>query len=204
MTPKQGLGPPPAAVDDFSEVEHNSGMRILIAGLALAGVLGLGHTGAPQDRSLATVPSVDLQRYMGRWYDIASFPQRFQKGCRCTSADYEMTDKGYVRVLNACRKDGPEGKITTAKGKAFVVKGSGNAKLRVQFFWPFRGDYWIIDLAEDYSYAVVGEKKREYLWILSRTPKIDEGLYQAIVGRCAEKGFDVSKLVRTDQSCAGR
>ncbi len=179
-------------------------MRILIAGLALAGVLGLGHPGGPQDRPLATVPSVDLQRYMGRWYDIASFPQRFQKGCHCTTADYEMTDKGYVRVINTCRRDAADGKVTTANGKAFVVKGSGNAKLRVQFFWPFRGDYWIIDLAEDYSYAVVGEKKREYLWILARTPQIDEGLYQAIVGRCAEKGFDVSKLVRTDQACAGR
>jgi apolipoprotein D and lipocalin family protein len=179
-------------------------MKILIAVLAFAGIVGLGESGAAQDRPLSTVPSVDLQRYMGRWYDIASFPQRFQKGCHCTTADYEMTAKGYVRVINTCRKDGPEGKLDTAKGKAFVVEGTNNAKLRVQFFWPFRGDYWIIDLAEDYGYAVVGEPKREYLWILARTPKIDEELYQAIVSRCAEKGFDVSKLVRTDQSCAGK
>jgi apolipoprotein D and lipocalin family protein len=179
-------------------------MKILIAVLAFAGIAGLGHSGPAQDKPLSTVPSVDLQRYMGRWYDIASFPQRFQKGCHCSTADYEMTAKGYVRVVNTCRKDGPEGKLDTAKGKAFVVEGTGNAKLRVQFFWPFRGDYWIIDLAEDYSYAVVGEPGREYLWILARTPKIDEGLYQAIVSRCSEKGFDVSKLVRTDQSCAGK
>ncbi len=179
-------------------------MRILIAVGAFLGIAGLGLSNAPRDRPLATVPSVDLARYMGRWYDVASFPQRFQKGCHCTTADYEMTAKGYVRVLNSCRKGGPNGELSTANGKAFVVEGSGNAKLRVQFFWPFRGDYWIIDLAEDYSYAVVGEQSRKYLWILSRTPVMDEALYQAIVGRCAEKGFDVSKLVKTDQSCAGR
>jgi apolipoprotein D and lipocalin family protein len=157
-----------------------------------------------QGRALETVPAVDLQKYMGKWYDIASFPQRFQKGCHCTTAEYELTDKGYVRVINSCRKDSPTGKITVAKGKAFVVEGSNNAKLKVQFFWPFRGDYWIIDLAQDYSYAVVGAPDRKYLWILSRTTKIDEGLYQDIVNRIAQKGFDISKLQRTDQSCPDR
>jgi apolipoprotein D and lipocalin family protein len=179
-------------------------MKTLFAFLAFVGMLGLAHSGAAQDKPLSTVPSVDLQRYMGVWYDIASFPQRFQKGCHCTTAEYVMTDKGYVKVVNTCRRDSPEGKVTVANGKAFVVEGTGNAKLRVQFFWPFRGDYWIIDLAEDYSYAVVGEPGRDYLWILSRTPKMDDDLYAAIVGRCAEKGFDVNRLVRTDQSCAGR
>jgi apolipoprotein D and lipocalin family protein len=91
-----------------------------------------------------------------------------------------------------------------AKGKAFIVESSNNAKLKVQFFWPFRGDYWIIDLAQDYSYAVVGAPDRKYLWILSRTTKIDEGLYQDIVNRIAQKGFDASKLQRTDQSCPDR
>ena len=152
---------------------------------------------------LETVPSVDLGRYMGAWYEIASFPQRFQKGCHCTVAEYAMTDKGYVQVFNSCRKDDPAGKLSKAKGKAFVVKGSGNAKLRVQFFWPFRGDYWIIDLASDYSYAVVGAPDRDYLWILSRTPRMDEALYREIVARCAAKGFDVTRLQKTDQTCAG-
>jgi apolipoprotein D and lipocalin family protein len=115
-----------------------------------------------------------------------------------------MTDKGYVRVVNTCRKDAADGAVKTAKGKAFVVDGSGNAKLRVQFFWPFRGDYWIIDLAPDYTFAVVGDPSRKYLWILSRTPQMDEALYREIVDRTAGKGFDVSKLVRTDQTCAGR
>jgi apolipoprotein D and lipocalin family protein len=156
---------------------------------------------AEKDKPLETVPSVDLQKYMGQWYEIAAFPQRFEKGCHCTTAEYEMTDKGYVRVINTCRKDSPDGKVSQAKGKAFVVKGSNNAKLRVQFFWPFRGDYWIIDLAEDYGYAVVGAPDRKYLWILSRTPQLDPVLYQNIVDRVARKGFDISKLAKTDQGC---
>lgn len=153
---------------------------------------------------LQTVPSVDLQRYMGTWYEIAAFPQKFQKGCHCTRADYEMTDKGYVRVINSCRKDSAGGRGKIARGKAFVVEETGNAKLKVQFFWPFRGDYWIIELPDDYSHVVVGAPDREYLWILARTPQIDEALYQEIVARCAEKSFDVARLVMTDQSCTGR
>jgi apolipoprotein D and lipocalin family protein len=172
--------------------------------LAFAFALGMGAAPRPaQDAPLAVVPSVDLARYMGVWYEIASFPQKFQKGCHCTKAEYAMTDRGYVRVLNSCRKDSASGKVKTAEGKAFIVEGTNNAKLKVQFFWPFKGDYWIIELASDYSHVVVGEPGRKYLWILARTPKISEALYKEIVARTAAKGFDVSKLVLMDQSCAG-
>jgi apolipoprotein D and lipocalin family protein len=185
---------------------HNRCMKtaILILMALLGGSAAAVHAAPGADKPLATVPSVDLEKYMGRWFEIASFPQSFQKGCHCTTAEYSMTDKGYVKVVNTCRKDSADGKVKTADGKAFVVPGSGNAKLRVQFFWPFRGDYWIIDLAPDYSYAVVGDPSRKYLWILCRTPQMDETLYKEIVGRTASKGFDVSKLARNDQSCAGR
>jgi apolipoprotein D and lipocalin family protein len=166
-------------------------------------IVGLARSSA-QTQPLETVPSVDLQKYVGKWYEIAAFPQRFEKGCHCTTAEYELTDKGYVRVINSCRKDSPSGKMSVAKGKAFIVEGSNNAKLKVQFFWPFRGNYWIIDLAQDYSYAVVGAPDRKYLWILCRSAKMDEGLYQDIVKRIAQKGFDTSKLQRSDQSCADR
>jgi len=178
-------------------------MKTLMFLLCISGLLGLTGMAAAQAKPLETVPSVDLQKYLGRWFEISSFPQSFQKGCHCTVAEYSL-EKDFIRVINTCRKDSSEGKVKRAKGKAFVVKGSNNAKLRVQFFWPFRGDYWIIDLAEDYSYAVVGAPDRKYLWILCRTPQMDEGLYQEIVKRCADKGFDVNKLVKTDQTCAGR
>jgi apolipoprotein D and lipocalin family protein len=178
-------------------------MKILLIILS-AGCLFAVTASGDDKPPLQTVPSVDLQRYMGTWYEIAAFPQKFQKGCHCSKAVYEMTDKGFVRVINSCRKNSPDGKEKIARGKAFVVEGTGNSKLRVQFFWPFRGDYWIIELADDYSHVVVGAPNRDYLWILARTPKIDEALYQAIVARCAEKGFDMARLVLSDQSCAGR
>jgi apolipoprotein D and lipocalin family protein len=179
-------------------------MKLLLIQSILILFFGLSYSPAKTDRALETVPSVDLQKYMGKWYEIAAFPQRFEKGCHCTTAEYEITDKGYVRVTNSCRLDSPQGKVKVARGKAFIVKDSNNAKLRVQFFWPFRGNYWIIDLAVDYSYAVVGDPSRKYLWILSRTPKMDEALYQDVVKRAAQKGFDTNKLQRTDQSCAER
>ena len=175
---------------------------LLILAAASAALAAAAPSAVDEDfPPLSTVPYVDLARYMGVWYEIAAFPQRFQKGCYCSTAEYEMTDKGDVRVVNSCRKDGPEGKVKVAKGKAFVVEGSGNAKLRVQFFWPFRGDYWIIDLGKDYEYAVVSAPSRKYLWILARTPVMDEVLYQEILARVKDKGFDIGRLKRTDQSC---
>jgi apolipoprotein D and lipocalin family protein len=143
-----------------------------------------------------TVSSVDLEKYAGLWYEYASFPTRFQKGCRNTTAEYKISPKGYVIVINKCTRDKNRGGI---EGKAFVVKGSGNAKLKVQFFWPFKGDYWILELAEDYSWAAVGSPKRNYLWILTRTPVMDENLYKEITDRVAKKGFDISKLQKTAQ-----
>lgn len=148
---------------------------------------------------LETVPNVDLKKYAGKWYEIASFPQRFQKGCHCTTAEYTPTGDGYIIVENRCNKDSITGKESYIKGKAFVQENSGNAKLKVQFFWPFRGKYWIIDLADDYSYAVVGHPNRKYLWILSRTPKMDEDTYLKILACIKAKGFDITKIQRTQQ-----
>jgi len=150
-------------------------------------------------QTVQTVPYVDLKKYAGKWHEIASFPQRFQKGCTSTTATYTLTDKNYVVVENSCNKDSVDGKESSVQGKAFVEANSGNAKLKVQFFWPFKGKYWIIDLADDYSYAVVGHPNRKYLWILSRTAIMDEDIYQQIIARTKEKGFDISKIKRTIQ-----
>ncbi|MCB0700082.1 MAG: lipocalin family protein [Chitinophagaceae bacterium] len=150
--------------------------------------------------ALNTVDKVDINRYMGKWYEIASFPQSFQKGCSCTTAEYELMDNGKVKVTNTCFL-AAENKTKKVIGKAWVTDAETNAKLKVQFFWPFSGKYWIIDLASDYSYAVVGHPNRKYLWILSRTPNMSDALYKAITTRIAEKGFDIGKLKVTDQSC---
>jgi apolipoprotein D and lipocalin family protein len=157
----------------------------------------ISETGKAQ--ILQTVSKVDLERYSGKWYEIASFPQRFQKGCHCTTAAYTLSNKGYVIVENRCNRNSVNGKQSYIRGKAFVDKGSGNAKFKVQFFWPLRAKYWIIDLADDYSYAVVSHPNKKYLWILSRTPKINEQTYGQILARLKEKGFDLSKLKVTPQ-----
>jgi apolipoprotein D and lipocalin family protein len=151
---------------------------------------------------LDVVDKVDVNRYIGKWYEIAMLPNSFQKGCNCTTAEYSIIDAETIRVINSCRKDSTNGELDQVNGKAFVVEGSNNAKLRVQFFWPFRGDYWIIDLDKDnYQYAVVGAPSRKYLWILSRTPKMDEQLFNSLVDKCKSKGFDVNKLLKTNQDC---
>ncbi len=147
------------------------------------------------------VASVDLDRYAGRWYEIASYPVSFQKGCSCISADYTLTDKGYMVVKNACRKGGVNGKISSITGKAFPVKGSNNAKLKVQFFWPFRGDYWIVGLADDYSWALVSAPSRKYLWILSRNKHMDAVLYAQLLEKLKANEFDLSKLKKGVQEC---
>lgn len=151
-------------------------------------------------QNLETVAEVDLTKYAGTWYEIASYPQWFQKGCYCTTATYTKTDKDYIVVENRCRKDSINGKKSYSKGKAFIDPGTGNSKLKIQFFWPFKGKYWIIDLADDYSYAVVGHPDRDYLWILSRTPRLEESTYQEILARIKEKNFDIKKLRKTIQT----
>jgi apolipoprotein D and lipocalin family protein len=152
-----------------------------------------------QAQTLQTVQHVDLKKYAGKWYEIASFPQYFQKGCHCTTAEYTLSDKGYVIVENRCNKDSVYGKESYIKGKAFVEEGSMNTKLKVQFFWPFKAKYWIIDLASDYSYAVVSHPNKKYLWVLSRTSKMNDIIYQQILSRLKSKGFDLSKLQITEQ-----
>ena len=155
---------------------------------------------ALEDRKekLEVVPTVDLTRYVGRWYEISRLPNSFQKKCAdSVTADYTMRADGKIEVLNRCRK--PSGEYTTAKGKAKIVDKKTNAKLKVTFFWPFYGDYWILDLGPNYEYAVVGEPGRKYLWILSRSPQMDEALYQQLVQKMAAKGFNTEKMIRTSQ-----
>jgi apolipoprotein D and lipocalin family protein len=153
---------------------------------------------------LRTVDYVDLQRYSGKWYEIARYPNRFQRDCESdTTAEYTLKQDGKVQVVNACRKK--EGSLKTAHGTAKVADKMTNAKLKVTFFWPFFGDYWVIGLSPDYRYAIVGEPKRKYLWILSRTPVMDEATYQEVVAQVRTAGYDPEKLIKTRQSpSAGR
>lgn len=151
---------------------------------------------------LKVVDSVDIERYLGKWYEIARLPNSFQEDCFCTTAEYKLNDDNTIDVRNECREDSTDGELDYANGTAYVVEGTNNAKLKVSFFWPFKGDYWIIELDEaEYSYAVVGTPSREYLWVLSRTPHMNNELYNELINKISQKGFDTSKLIVSDQNC---
>jgi apolipoprotein D and lipocalin family protein len=154
-----------------------------------------------EQNALEVVPHVELKKYLGKWYEIAHLPIRFEEGCTDTTATYTLSKDGNVSVLNECRRNG---KAKKAKGKAKIVDKSTGAKLKVTFFWPFSADYWIIDLGKDYDYAVVGTPNRKYLWILSRTPHMDDELFSQLVESVKSKGFDVSNLIKTIQSESGK
>ena len=148
---------------------------------------------------LKTVEHVDVARYMGTWFEIAKFPQRFEKGLVGVTANYTLLPNGTVEVINKGYEGDFNGDLKIAKGKARVVDTATNAKLKVSFFWPFTGNYWIIELGKDYEYAVVGDESRKYLWILSRTPQMDETIYNELIKHAQDKGFDISKLERDPQ-----
>jgi apolipoprotein D and lipocalin family protein len=148
---------------------------------------------------LEVVPQVDIPRYLGTWYEIATIPQRFQKGCVGVTAHYSLRSDGDIDVVNVCRQGTLDGKERSVRGKAWVVDRTTSAKLKVRFFWPFAGDYWIIELDPDYRWAVVGHPGRNYYWILSRTPQMDPALYDELIRRAAAKGYDTSKIKKTLQ-----
>jgi apolipoprotein D and lipocalin family protein len=162
-------------------------------------------------RPLEVVPSVDVNRYVGTWYEIARMPFKFQSQCvGDVTATYSLLEDGTIKVVNRCRKQ--NGEIDEAEGCAKRASDEGpNTKLKVRFapaflsLLPFVwGDYWIIDLAPDYSYAVVGEPDRKYLWVLSRTPVINEATMQGILERVKGQGYDLTGLIRTDQTGKAR
>ena len=158
-----------------------------------------GMAAVDRKSELEVVGAVDLSRYAGRWYEIARLPNRFEKKCAdSVTATYTLRSDGKVDVVNRCRKE--NGEYTTATGKAKIVDKKTNAKLKVTFFWPFYGDYWILDLGPNYEYAVVGAPNRDYLWILSRTPQLDEQLYQQLLAKMATRGFATERMIRTSHA----
>ena len=150
-------------------------------------------------KPLETVNFVDLNRYVGKWYEIARYPNSFQKSCVGSMATYSLRDDGKINVVNECYDKSFSGKLRSAKGKAWVVDKETNARLKVSFFWPFAGDYWIIELGQDYEYAVIGHPRRKYLWILSRTPAMADDVYQSILTRLQEQEYDTAKLIISEQ-----
>lgn len=165
---------------------------------ALLSLLASGCASPPE-----VVSRVDVSRYMGRWYEIARFPAPFQDDCVATTATYGLREDGKVSVLNACREDSFDGPVREVEGIARVVDAQTNAKLKVSFAWPFEGDYWIIMLDEEYRWAVISEPSRKYLWILSRSPHLDDAVFESIRSQLIDRGFDMDRLQITPQPSGG-
>jgi len=169
---------------------------VLIAALAALTACAPQPERRTSDAPLTTVAEVDLERYLGRWYEIARYDSRFERGCDGVTADYARGGDGLISVVNTCYREGLDGPPETADGRARVVPGSRNATLEVSFFGPFWGDYWIIELDEaEYQWSVVSEPRGRYLWILSRTPQMDPDVLDARLARLDAMGFDTNALV---------
>lgn len=152
-----------------------------------------------KSQDLQTVPMLDLQQYAGTWYEIARLPNSFEKNLECITATYTIRPDGRVTVENKGVK--ADGSVSSIKGVAWVPNKEEPAKVRVRFFWPFAGKYWVVYLDENYRFALVGEPKRKFFWILSRTPVVEPTTYEKLVSIAKDKGFDTSKLVAVNQKC---
>lgn len=180
---------------------------LLLLGVCLAGALATGAQAA-DPAALQPIERLDLPRYLGTWYEVARFPNRFQKQCVAdTRAEYQSTPGGAVRVVNQCRL--ADGSLEKAVGQARQIGAADSPRLQVRFapawlsFIPaVWGDYWVIDLDEGYQLAAVSEPRREYLWVLSRTPSVPAPAYEALLKRLAAQGLDVGRLERSPQSPA--
>ncbi len=152
-------------------------------------------------QDLPTVEKVDIQKYSGLWYEIARLPNSFEKGLECVTATYSLKSNGKIQVLNKGHLTEKENVSKTAKGTAWVPDAAYPGRLKVTFFWPFSGDYYIISLDENYQYALVGDPSRKYLWILSRTKILDPAVYSQLIDHAKTNGFNIDQVIKIDQSC---
>jgi apolipoprotein D and lipocalin family protein len=152
-----------------------------------------------ENKELEVVPNLDLHKFQGTWYEIAHNPWFPEKDCFAMIAHYKLTEDSQIKVTNICRKNGFDGEISKVSGKAWLVDPKMNSKWEVQFIWPFSLDYWVIELDENYNYAVIGEPERENLWILSRKPIMGKDLLSRIIENTKSKGYDLSNLILTPQ-----
>ncbi len=145
----------------------------------------------------STVKELDLQRYLGTWYEIARYDHRFEHGLQGVTATYSMRDDGKIKVLNQGYENTLDGKLSVAEGKAKLTDEPG--KLKVSFFWIFYADYLVMELDENYRWALIGSSSDKYLWILSRTPKLEDNVKNLILHKAEKRGYDTSKLIWVEQ-----
>lgn len=171
---------------------------LISAGLSLGLVACASLERGPVGNRAVPAPAkaVDLNRYLGLWYEVGRYENGFERGCEAVTAEYVRREDGLIGILNTCRQGGVEGQIKSSQGRARIVAGSDNARLKVSFFGPFYlGDYWVLDRADDYSWAIIGEPSGRYLWLMSRTVPVSEPTRATLMERAKGLGYDLS-LVR--------
>jgi apolipoprotein D and lipocalin family protein len=179
---------------------------LLVLGAAVVGTTAVVAAGRRSERVGNTrVPepakAVDLQRYLGLWYEIARYDASFERNCEAVTAEYTLRPDGLIRVLNTCREGSPSGRIRSSEGKARIVPGSENAKLKVSFFGPFlAGKYWVLDHSDSYEWSIVGEPRGRYLWILHRDAIPPRETTERLIERASQLGYDTTMLRMTEQS----
>lgn len=201
--PQPPAAPQPAAPSGTRN-GGNGVPKLTVAALALlvAGLSVVGSMPRPGRRQSPPTPlkPVDLERYLGRWYEFARYDTWFERGCEAATAEYSRRPDGLIRIVNTCRDGGPEGRLRWAEAKAKPLPGFGDAKLKVAFFGPFfLGNYWVLDHAEDYAWSIVGEGSRRYFWILTRQPVPTADVQAMLLGRARALGYDTERLHLTRQ-----
>lgn len=167
----------------------------------LCAICTLGLCSCSKDLHLdtTTVSSLDLDRYMGKWYEIARFDHKFERNLVGNTAEYSFRDDGLIKVLNSGYKHTLDGELKQSEGKARQPNANEPGKLEVAFFGNFYGDYYVLELADDYRYALVGSKTDKYLWILSRTPVLSEEDFEYLLKRISERGYNTDDLIWVEQ-----
>jgi lipocalin len=153
------------------------------------------------NNDLPTVINLELEKYMGKWYEIARFPHRFEKDLKCVTAEYSLLENGKVKVINRGHLTENSDKVKSVEGSANMPDKNFPGRLKVTFFWPFYGNYYVVELDENYQYALVGAPSRNYLWILSRNSFLESSTYDMLIVSAQKNGFDISKLEKVPHDC---
>jgi apolipoprotein D and lipocalin family protein len=172
--------------------------------LTIAGLLGVLFASCSNQLPMksidtTTVDNLDMDRYLGTWYEIARFPHSFEKGLVGVTATYSFRKDGKIRVVNQGYKGSLEGKKSRAEGKAKIPDPEDPARLKVSFFLFFYGDYYVLELDPEYRWAMIGSSTPKYFWILSRTPQMEEEVYQSLLENARQRGYDLEQLIKVEQ-----
>ncbi|AHW59565.1 lipocalin [Draconibacterium orientale] len=180
-------------------VQHSWSFSLILLSFIISGLF-TGCSGQKHMIDNSVVKELDLQKYLGTWYEIARYDHRFEQGMVGVKANYSLRDDGKIRVVNSGYKNTLDGEYSEAIGKAKIPDPENEpAKLKVSFFWIFYGDYYVLELDKDYQWAVIGSSSDKYLWILSRSPQMSPEIYNDLLKRITDRGYDTSALIKVKQ-----